>query len=437
MKIRAIIISLVSVTNLFLYGNKFESKGDLIMYLDSYQYNGSDDSTIVELSYSIDLAYLNYLPPNEYQNKILLNISVESEQGTNIFNKALNSENLIGMENDKDFTGLSIFTTNDDSVKITLSYKDIYIDRQSTIEGVLKINKYKKIPSLSEIMFIKSLSKSSSKSDFNKGGLDIIPLVNRTFLIDSDKKTYYVYYQLNNLHYTNDIESWYSPKYELIGTNDVLLKELKSEPVLKTSANSARLEKIDISGLEVGKYILKIYVEDLTTGDILETVRDFYISEKVSGKNQFIPMSKDDIKKYKNQMKYIASYEEKKLFKKLSNEGKQNFIINFWNRRDPDLSTEENEFLIEHFKRLNYCDSNIKGGENSDMGRIFIKYGSPVEINRTFSSTSFAKPVEIWEYALNGVKKFVFVDRMENGEYVLVHSNHDDEINNPNWAKNF
>ncbi len=71
------------------------------------------------------------------------------------------------------------------------------------------------------------------------------------------------------------------------------------------------------------------------------------------------------------------------------------------------------------------------------MGRIFIKYGSPVEINRTFSSTSFAKPVEIWEYALNGVKKFVFVDRMENGEYVLVHSNHDDEIDNPNWAKNF
>ena len=28
-------------------------------------------------------------------------------------------------------------------------------------------------------------------------------------------------------------------------------------------------------------------------------------------------------------------------------------------------------------------------------------------------------------------------DRMEDGEYILVHSTHDDEISNPNWTNDF
>ena len=81
MRIRNIIITFVSLSNLFLYGNKFDSKGDFKMFLDTYQYNGSNDSTIVELSYSIDLSYLDYIFSKDYHSSMFMHILVESTHG--------------------------------------------------------------------------------------------------------------------------------------------------------------------------------------------------------------------------------------------------------------------------------------------------------------------------------------------------------------------
>lgn len=437
MNLRSTILIIFTIFLSMLFGNVYTSKGDLTMYLDTYQYYGPNDSTFVELSYSIDLSYLKYVDISDQIENIKIIINIEGIDGRNIINKS--SSIRLGLIKNYEYKYIDSFSfmTNEDSVNLNISFHDLIMDRQCQIEEILPIKKYGQSPSLSDMMFIDRIEKPNDHPSFEKGGLELVPLSSRNFNMDRSNKKFHVYYQLNNISFTETNNSWYLPSYEIIGSDGIMLLDSKSDSVLKTSANLARLESINIDGLMIGEYILKIYIEDLTTGDILETVKKFYISEDVVGKNQYIPMNKDDIKKYMDQMKYIATYKEKKLFKKLSNEGKQNFIIDFWNKRDPDISTDKNEFLIEHFNRLNYCESNINGGTDSDMGRIFIKYGSPVEINRSFSSTSISKPVEIWEYAINGVKEFVFVDRMENGEYVLVHSNHDDEIFNPNWAKNF
>ena len=82
-----------------------------------------------------------------------------------------------------------------------------------------------------------------------------------------------------------------------------------------------------------------------------------------------------------------------------------------------------------------YAEANFTGGIDSDMGRIYIQYGAPVEIKRQFSTTEFSKPVQIWYYAIQGTTEFVFVDRSGDGKYVLVHSTHPDEFQNFDWIK--
>jgi len=91
--------------------------------------------------------------------------------------------------------------------------------------------------------------------------------------------------------------------------------------------------------------------------------------------------------------------------------------------------------MEEHFKRIAYCEEHFQNGINSDMGRVYIQYGPPLDIRRMFSTVAYSKPVEIWVYALEGQSEFVFVDRIGGNQYVLVHSSHPDEYNNPNWEE--
>ena len=100
---------------------------------------------------------------------------------------------------------------------------------------------------------------------------------------------------------------------------------------------------------------------------------------------------------------------------------------------DGDPSTPENEFMLEHFRRLTYCENTFRGGINSDMGRVYIQYGPPNDIVRDTFTHEFTKPVESWVYALEGTVEFFFVDRLSDGNYLLVHSTHVDEYHNENW----
>ena len=144
-------------------------------------------------------------------------------------------------------------------------------------------------------------------------------------------------------------------------------------------------------------------------------------------------MSDEESQKYLDQIKYIATDQELKLYNQLNSKGKQEFLLQFWKSRDPDPSTPENEFMIEHFKRLAEVEGQFKGGINSDMGRVYIKYGPPLQIERMGLNVHITHAVEKWIYTINGRTEFVFVDRIGDGTYFLVHSTHLDEFSNPNW----
>lgn len=156
-------------------------------------------------------------------------------------------------------------------------------------------------------------------------------------------------------------------------------------------------------------------------------------SESEKGKKE--PLSKWSKQWLEEVVPFIISPKEKEVFKNLPNEEERGkFIQSFWQVRDPNPATPENEFKIEYYRRIAFANKFLKtsaiDGWRTDRGRIYILLGPPSEIQQDFSpSSSFLltsnAATEVWSYmGLPGKKlpyslSFVFVDKFGTGDYVL------------------
>ena len=63
----------------------------------------------------------------------------------------------------------------------------------------------------------------------------------------------------------------------------------------------------------------------------------------------------------KEDVVYIITPEEKSVFQKLAGpEEKENFVEQFWRRRDTDPTTADNEFKEEHYRRIAFANENFR-----------------------------------------------------------------------------
>ena len=100
----------------------------------------------------------------------------------------------------------------------------------------------------------------------------------------------------------------------------------------------------------------------------------------------------------------IATAAEVRDFNRLTTaEERATFQEIFWLRRDPDLSTPENEFRDAFERRIEIADEQVPSptgrGSRSDMGRVFLLFGFPssVEYSRDagLPEPDQSRPVEI------------------------------------------
>jgi GWxTD domain-containing protein len=137
----------------------------------------------------------------------------------------------------------------------------------------------------------------------------------------------------------------------------------------------------------------------------------------------------------KSDVRLIITPEEEDAYNKLkTNEERENFIHEFWNRRDPSPDTEENEYKDEYYERIAYANEHFSSGKAgwlTDRGRIYVRWGKPNEIEShpagaQYQATSYTDstatyPFEKWFYRyLPGVGSGVeieFVDPTGSGEY--------------------
>jgi len=134
---------------------------------------------------------------------------------------------------------------------------------------------------------------------------------------------------------------------------------------------------------------------------------------------------------------YVITNEERTAFKALkTDEEREQFIEQFWLRRDPTPDTVDNEFKEEHYARIAYANERFASGIpgwKTDRGRIYIIWGKPDEIESHPSGGTYNRPIEdgggttstfpfeIWRYRyIEGIGNEVlleFVDPSMSGEY--------------------
>ncbi len=134
---------------------------------------------------------------------------------------------------------------------------------------------------------------------------------------------------------------------------------------------------------------------------------------------------------------YIISDDERKAFMSLANdEEREAFIENFWQRRNPNPDSPENEFREEHYRRIQYANDHYAAGKpgwKTDRGRIYIMWGPPDSIDSHPSGGMYERPMEegggetstfpfeTWHYRyLEGIGENVdleFVDTCQCGDY--------------------
>jgi GWxTD domain-containing protein len=148
----------------------------------------------------------------------------------------------------------------------------------------------------------------------------------------------------------------------------------------------------------------------------------------------------DYYKKWLNEdVTYIITSEEKDTFKALTtDEERDNFIEQFWARRNEDPREGGNTFKVEHYRRIIYANERFASGIpgwKTDRGRIYIMYGEPDGKESHPSGGSYQRefyegggetsvyPFERWRYRhIDNVGDDVeleFVDKTFSGEYRL------------------
>ena len=406
------------------------------------------DSNIssIEVYYSIVLRELEFnIKDGEYLAGYAFSVDVKDTSGQSVYRKTRNRTvraASVDEIRDEKRGVVDQFTFSLPAGKYLLktSLKDASSGAVSADSMMIDVPAFGDELCVSSVQLASFISPAGEGSrEFVKGGRVVTP--NPSGRYRYQKAILYLYFEVYGLVSPDTLDNQFLTEYVITdGSGDSLLViPAKASP--KPGTSSVKMQALDIRGLDEGSYYLYVKAIDPASGESASAMNSFWIRaprQKQVVAAPRLPMTKKDIQKYRDQIKYLATREELRIFDQLTPEGKETFLINFWRSKDPTPETPENEFMMDYFARINYANKNFKGrngGMNSDMGRIFIIYGQPDDIERHEFSLD-TKPYVIWHYYIAGRKHyFVFVDRNSEGIYTLVHSDVEGEIRNENWME--
>jgi len=158
--------------------------------------------------------------------------------------------------------------------------------------------------------------------------------------------------------------------------------------------------------------------------------RDRLKATKIELKGQYRKWLDEDVR-------WIITDQEAKTFKSLSNDEERDaFIEQFWQRRNPNPDSNDNEYRDEYYARIAYANEHFAAGEPgwmTDRGHIYIAYGKADSVDSHPSGGSYERPMdegggetstfpfEVWHYRyLEGIGDNIdieFVDTCMCGEY--------------------
>jgi GWxTD domain-containing protein len=396
----------------------------------------------VEIYYSFNRRELTFVPQeNGVMATVLMQLSISDKQGNEVENRIWNTLSQVGSAEEAEKVDYLII----DQVPTSLVPGKYIIhlkasDVNSTSSGEASVPaEVKEFSSqelqLSDLELAFSIEADTTRGRLTKAGQKVRP--NPLGAFTHQAGMMYFYAELYNLVDDPLAKPEYELRFKVLDKEGKKVKDFGKQSKIKPGNSAVVMSGINVSTLAGGEYVLQLEAKDKETGKTAIATKDILIIRQATEEE----LLAEQIKRFKDDVAYIALPDELDMFDELNFSGKQNFISEFWKRRDPEPETPENEFKIEHYRRINYANLHFsrtqesQDGWNSDMGRIYITYGEPSEIERDVSPRG-TEPWELWTYHdLEGGTYFIFTDEDGYGVYRLVHSNHKREIYDSEWEE--
>ena len=327
--------------------------------------------------------------------------------------------------------------------RIAVRVKDLNSAFEDTCSGVLKVSDFEaERLVVSDIQLAYDIHRAGPRGRFTKNQISVLPAISRRFSPrDSFLQCYFEVY-----HFALDAASKtdsFDLEFVLLDASDKVVKQYPVVMLKKPGPSGVITSKVmggglDIADMPSGTYTLKARIRDNLNGQEAEALRQFFVFEPGL---ESLNLASDEasLERYYRQIQYIATNEELKRYRTLDPEEKLRFIVHFWIERDPTPDTPQNEFLVEHFRRIRFSDDHFQTrtrqrGSDTDKGRVYIKYGPPDDIE--YHTSEFAgRPYEVWTYERYEYRKCVFLDLSGIGVFELVHSTMPGELYNPRWKE--
>ena len=276
------------------------------------------------------------------------------------------------------------------------------------------------------------------ENSINRNGYRMTP--NPSGVFGLGNPMLYAYSEVYGLH---DDSGTYTVNYFLFERSG---KEVFHRgPFVKTKPGESSVETLGFNVTELlpGRYRLRLEVIDDQSDQKTFIDRGFFIVKEQSTdfNNNFTmildAMENDELRDFIDIVGYFMSESEFQTLMMANRIDRIFQLVDYFEKRDLDKRTKENEFYNQLNMRLALADqqfSNLSfSGRKTDRGRVIIRYGRPIDIE-LFPANEDRYSYEIWHYddSDDGFN-FIFINNNVAGMFEQIHSNHPDEFQNYGW----
>ena len=446
-----LIITFFSILSLITKAQKIEFE------FDYSQFAYDSTSNYIEFYYSFNQASLSLFETDTSRYiKGILNVSIiDSATGEVIVNRdwMIHNEIVDTSYLNSNLIGLLGFILKEGVYKCEFTGIDSKNPiSKKVISDVVHIQPFLKIQtSISDIQLASRILQDSENTNsvFYKNSYEIMPVP--TAIFGEGQPVLFYYSELYNLS-KSDLAGDLKLEQIVLNSRNSLVS-ISSKKINRKIDSRVEVGKVLVHKMPTDTYTLVLNLIDSVANYGVSSTKKFFVynpsvvsvdtfSQQTTSTlgTMFGAMSEEELDDLFSKSQYLATSNEINQYSILTNEeGKREFLNQFWELRDNNRNDYRNEYFLSYLKRID--ESNLRysalgrEGWKTDRGRVYLMYGDPNEIDRYPNETE-TRPYEIWNYhELEGGVYFIFADITGFGDYQLVHSTKRGEIRDDNWQR--
>lgn len=410
---------MVMFASIFAQSNEKDNSGASI-YFDAILFKGdSIDNARLDMFIAVPYQSLSFLKSDKgvFFAKYQINLKCYDRNDYLIEEKTI--ERTVQARDYEDSQGLN---ANFDPSFFSFFLQEGKYRVNLTITDQITKNKFEKNREITVVNFSKyrfALSGLMIVSDIIDAGnnASITPYLSEN--ISNLERGFFVFFEAYNNESSRNVDF----VYELWSESKLIESSQRVTKYIEKGMNQVYLKIPSPKNLLTGTYYLKTIALPQSTDSIYDESQYLAVSQRTI---RYFPTLAGNVVENLDlairQLRYVATNSQIRYIEEgATYEQKLNRFREFWNSMDPTPNTQRNEAFEEYYSRIEYANSRFKSytqGWQTDMGMVYIVFGSPASVDKRQDYYNPSRVYERWIYTNS--REFIFVDNNGFGDFKLL-----------------